>query len=216
MKRYILNSAVITSPGIYRYALIDSESARKWLAKGPFESTIGYEETAEALSQLLGTPIAVNRKTIVMRDGDEALVFRLVLPPGSPRIDPRDKGQIAQHVEAGHWELGLLVKSSFADAFELLWHFKKAVQRYSKATERDLRFLEETRNMPIVIGSKEELSRLKSIKRLFPEYFKSTGGESADYTDDAELLREGDIIVRGESIPDAFIRATAFPKSFSL
>jgi hypothetical protein len=52
----------------------------------------------------------VNRITIKMNKGDEALVFRLVLPPGSPRIDPKDKGQIMQHVNAGHWELGLLRK----------------------------------------------------------------------------------------------------------
>jgi len=108
-KRYILNSAVITAPGAYVYKLISVEEAKNWYFSGTTpESTIGYEETAEALSQLLGVPIPVNRKTIVMQAGDEALVFRLVLPPNSPRIDPKDKGQIAKHLSAGHWELGLL------------------------------------------------------------------------------------------------------------
>jgi len=111
MNRYILNSAVITSPGHYIYFLIGPEEARRWLTARSYpESTIGYEETAEALSQLLNAHIPVNRKTIEMRAGDEALVFRLVLPPGSPRIDPKDKGQIMSHVRAGHWELGLLKK----------------------------------------------------------------------------------------------------------
>jgi len=111
MARYLLNSAVITSPGTYTYRLISPEEARAWYFSGPEpESTIGYEETAVALSQLLGVPIAVNRKTIVMSSGDEALVFRLVLPPGTPRISPQDKGRIMEHVKAGHWELGLLRK----------------------------------------------------------------------------------------------------------
>jgi hypothetical protein len=109
--KYILNSAVITAPGIYTYELIGPEKARDWFGDGSdVLSTIGYEETALALSEILGRPVPVNRVTVKMQPGDEALVFRLVLPPGSPRIDPKDKGQIAKHVKAGHWELGLLVR----------------------------------------------------------------------------------------------------------
>jgi len=110
--KYLLNSAVITAPGVYEYRLITPRQAREWYGNGAgVVSTIGYEETASALSYLLGSPVAVNRVTIKMYRGDEALVFRLVLPPGSPRIDPKDKGQIMQHVNAGNWELGLLKKT---------------------------------------------------------------------------------------------------------
>ena len=116
MSRYVLNSAVITSPGRYFYRLLTPEKAREWWLKGPTPvSTIGYEETAEALSQLLNVYVPVNRITIRMQPKDEALVFRLVLPPGSPRIDPKDKGQIASHVKAGHWELGLLTMEAGPD-----------------------------------------------------------------------------------------------------
>jgi len=109
MKRYILNSAVLTDFGTYEYMPMTPEEARRWYAEGEVPvSTIGYEETASALSQLLSVTVPVNRITIKMAPGDEALVFRLVLPPGSPRIDPRDKGRIMQVVSAGHWELGLL------------------------------------------------------------------------------------------------------------
>jgi hypothetical protein len=109
MTKYILNSAVLTSFGLFYYTAITSEEAREWYGDGAeVVSTIGYEETAQALSQLLGRPVPVNRVTIKMEVGDEALVFRLVLPPGSPRIDSKDKGTITQHVQAGHWELGLL------------------------------------------------------------------------------------------------------------
>jgi hypothetical protein len=107
--KYILNSAVITAPGVYSYRLTTPEEAREWYGSGEgVFSTIGYPETAEALSLMLGKSIKAIRITIEMQPGDSALVFRLVLPPGSPRIDPKDKGQIISHIQAGHWELGLL------------------------------------------------------------------------------------------------------------
>lgn len=109
MKRYLLNSAVITSPGDYSYWLVTPEVARVWYHTGRAPvSTIGYLETAEALGALLGVPVAVDRRTIEMRPGDEALIFRLKLPPGSPRIDPADKGRLGREVLAGNFELGLL------------------------------------------------------------------------------------------------------------
>jgi hypothetical protein len=109
--KYILNSAVITAPGIYEYRLITLEEAREWYGSGEgVFSTIGYPETAEALSLLLGKPIKAIRITIEMGPGDSALVFRPKLPPGSQRIDPKDKGSIMQHIMARHWELGLLLR----------------------------------------------------------------------------------------------------------
>lgn len=108
--RYLLNSAVITAPGDYRYEIATPEVARAWFNAGPVQSTIGYEQTAEALSQVLGSPVEVNRATIQMEPGDTALVFRLVFPPGTPRIDPADKGRLQEAVLAGQFELGLLVR----------------------------------------------------------------------------------------------------------
>jgi len=109
MTKYILNSAVITAPGRYDYRLITADDARVWAAGG-FTSTVGYEQTADALTQLLGVPVPVDRRTITMAPGDEALVFRLVFPPGTPRIDPGDKGRLAQAVMDGQYELGLLTR----------------------------------------------------------------------------------------------------------
>lgn len=108
--RYILNSAVITSPGCYIYNLITPDEAREWIKQGPFLSTIGYQETAKVLSEMLGIEIQVNRITIQMQKDDEALVFRIVLPPGHPRIDPANKGQIQNILGSGFFELGLLKK----------------------------------------------------------------------------------------------------------
>ncbi len=108
--KYLMNSAVITSPGIYSYRLVSVEEAKKWAEFGSVYSTVGYEETAEALSKILGKEVPLNRKTIVMKKGEEALVFRLVLPPRHPRLNPRDKGKISDVVNKGYWELGILTK----------------------------------------------------------------------------------------------------------
>jgi hypothetical protein len=122
MAKYILNSAVLTSFGLFFYTAITPEEAREWYGDGAeVVSTVGYAETAEALSQLLGRPVSVNRTTITMQEGDEALVFRLVLPAGSPRIDPKDKGTITSHVNAGHWELGLLRRLRYDEAYDIAW-----------------------------------------------------------------------------------------------
>lgn len=108
MMRYVLNSAVITSPGRYEYRLVDADAARRWLAAGPFFSTIGYPETAEAFSAVLGVPIPVDRRIITMAPGDEALVLRLVFPPGTPRVNPADKGRLSPEFILQHAEMGVL------------------------------------------------------------------------------------------------------------
>ena len=102
--RYILNSAVITAPGTYRYQLITLDELREWIHAGRYESTIGYEETAEALSLLTGEKIPVNRRLIEMEVGDEALVFRL-----TKRVqDPRRKGGLGLDFVISNSEHGLL------------------------------------------------------------------------------------------------------------
>ena len=109
MTRYLLNSAVITAAGSYTYVLLTTEQAGSWYEAGPEPvSTIGYEQTADALGRLLGRSVRVDRRTIQMQPGDEALVFRLVFPPGTPRIDPADKGALDRALMAQHFELGLL------------------------------------------------------------------------------------------------------------
>lgn len=112
MADYLLNSAVITSPGVYSYQHITPQEARRFVEAGTFVSTIGYAETAAALSELLNISVEVNPVTIKMEPGDRAIVFRLVLPAGTPRIAPKDKGRIKEVIHNGHWELGLLIRLS--------------------------------------------------------------------------------------------------------
>ncbi|MEM2057011.1 MAG: DUF1874 domain-containing protein [Thermoproteota archaeon] len=104
--RYILNSAVITTPGAYTYRLIGAEEAKKWLSSGSFESTLGYQETAVALSVITGIPITVNRKMVKMQAGDEALVFRLTCRLDDPRL----KGSVGVDFVLQNCEIGILRK----------------------------------------------------------------------------------------------------------
>lgn len=107
--KYLLNSAVLTATGEYSYLHVSHDEAKAWYENGPEPiSTIGYEQTAAALGRILGREVVVSRTTIQMRRHDSALVFRLALPPGSPRIEPGDKGRIDQAILEGHYELGLL------------------------------------------------------------------------------------------------------------
>lgn len=104
MKRYILNSAVITGPGSYRYRLVSREEAKAWiLAENP-QSTIGYSATAEALSALVGMPMPVNRIQIRMEPGDQALVFRLTCRLDDPNL----KGTHSSEFVLKNCEFGIL------------------------------------------------------------------------------------------------------------
>jgi hypothetical protein len=105
MARYILNSAVITSPGRYSYRLVGVEEARAWARRGDFISAIGYEETAQALSSILGVKVPAQRIEVRMEPGDEALVFRLRVRP-----EPGTKGNLGQDFLAQNAEIGLLVR----------------------------------------------------------------------------------------------------------
>ena len=106
--RYVLNSAVVTNPGSYHYKLITSEQAAQWLQDGNWLSTIGYPETALALTTLTGVQVPCARLVVSMEPGDEALVFRLVLPPGTRRIEPGNKGQLGAEYITEHCEIGIL------------------------------------------------------------------------------------------------------------
>ena len=105
--RYILNSAVITTPGRYEYRLIGVEEAKAWMRE-PFESTLGYQETAIALSALTGIPVRINRKMVQFQAGDEALVFRLTCRLDDPRL----KGQLSPEFVLANCEIGILRKEA--------------------------------------------------------------------------------------------------------
>ena len=111
MKRYLLNSAVITAPGDYRYTLIESDvaaAATAWLDGGPFQSGIRYADTAQALRDITGVAVRLSDLTITMQPGDAALVFRRHFPPGTPRVSDKQKGNFSVAFLLRHCEFGIL------------------------------------------------------------------------------------------------------------
>lgn len=106
--RFILSSAVLTSPGTYRYRLATLPEARQWVEAGPFHSTIRYQETARALSALTGRKVEARDETVKMEPGDEALVFRLVFPPGTKGLPTNKKGKVDVEFILDHCEIGIM------------------------------------------------------------------------------------------------------------
>jgi len=102
MARYILNSAVITSQGVYKYTIIPPEEAREWVLQGNWESRIGYSQTADHIEWLTGVRPPLNREAAVMGLGDEALVVRLKYRVA----DPSQKGSVT--AGPNDWEYGIL------------------------------------------------------------------------------------------------------------
>jgi hypothetical protein len=106
--RYIFNSAVITAPGKYHYQHLHLEDARAWIQAGPFRSTVRYRDTAAALAVLMRAPITIRDEVVRMQPGDEALVFRLVFPPGTKGIPTTAKGRLDADFILDHCEIGLM------------------------------------------------------------------------------------------------------------
>lgn len=106
--RFLLSSAVITAPGAYRYRLVTLPEARQWIEAGPYYSTIRYPETARALAALVGRKIETRDEILKMESGDEALVFRLVFPPGTRGLPLDKKGRVDTGFILDNCELGIL------------------------------------------------------------------------------------------------------------
>lgn len=105
MTRYVLNSAVITTPGDYSYRYATAQQARDWLDRGPFESAVAFEQTAHALSEIAGFTVPARRKAIFMQPGDEALVARVKMTTGEAR-------GLSAHQLAQRMELGILRRAA--------------------------------------------------------------------------------------------------------
>jgi hypothetical protein len=70
--RYLLTSAVIPSPGGYRYQLLSPEEARVWLTRVPWVSRVGYLETARYIERTLGVRCLLSGCTVSAGPGGHA------------------------------------------------------------------------------------------------------------------------------------------------
>lgn len=107
---YLLNAAVITSPGVYSYRLLSRAEAADWIRQNDWVSRIGYQATADHVRELSGVCPTLSRDASTMQVGDVALVVRL-------KYRVQDPGQKASWQPSGDdWEYGLLVKEGDANA----------------------------------------------------------------------------------------------------
>ncbi len=101
MARLILNSAVIPQPGVYEYRYLSVEEAQDWLKNGPYQSSLRYDETADAMEKLLGVRPVVVRRVAHLPRGDEALESRLKMSVSAAHKLKLTSDQIAENAEIG-------------------------------------------------------------------------------------------------------------------
>jgi len=101
----LLNTAILTTFGDYRYTPVTLEHARWMVEEQPWQSAVGHAATAEVLSRLLGVNVPMNRVAYIQRPGDNALVFKLRdrLPEGTILT--------VEDIERIGYDFGLLTRS---------------------------------------------------------------------------------------------------------
>lgn len=99
---YLLNSPVLTSYGSYRFQGPLDSGQVSVLLRQEFVSAIGHAAAAEFLTVILGRTVPVQRISIEMQRGDEALVLRL-----KTRF-PEGKILTPQEMQTVDYELGWL------------------------------------------------------------------------------------------------------------
>ncbi|RCV53454.1 YddF family protein [Marinitenerispora sediminis] len=88
----LLNTSIVTADGKYTMKTIPLEAAQALVEAAPsLDSAIGHEATAQALTELLGVDVPVNRQLFAQKEGQHALVFKLNGRPPEGKILSREE-----------------------------------------------------------------------------------------------------------------------------
>lgn len=79
MQVAILNTSIVTAYGAFAYEPISLDQAKKIIANAEdgVLSAVGHQATANILTDLLGTPVPMNRIEFAQQEGQSAIVFKL-------------------------------------------------------------------------------------------------------------------------------------------
>lgn len=77
MKLGILNTAILTTDGMFEMRTITLEEAQVIAVTNEIDSAVGHDDTAAILTDLLGVDVPANRQLFAQVVGQSALVFKL-------------------------------------------------------------------------------------------------------------------------------------------
>lgn len=105
----LLNAAILTSYGTFRFEPISLERARELVQEFQrpgkrVQSAIGHQSTADLLTVLLGIPVQKDRMELNQTVEDLALVFKLSRRP------PEGKVLTREEIEEIGYEFGLMTR----------------------------------------------------------------------------------------------------------
>ena len=107
MQLAILNTSIITAFGSFSYTPLSLGDAQDMVAlSDDVLSAVGHQSTAEILTELLDTDIAVNRIQFSQSVGQKAIVFKLKGRAPEGKILDREE------IEAIGYEFGLLTRTA--------------------------------------------------------------------------------------------------------
>lgn len=88
---YLMSTTVIPTEGYGTWEVLPiSPSLARHLIRNADEvrSAVGHESTASAMTEIIGTPIAMDRQTVIPIAGDQFICFKLrVRPPEGAILD---------------------------------------------------------------------------------------------------------------------------------
>lgn len=91
----LLNSAMMPAEGTYRLKRVSSKAFASILCSEPFESYIGYPDTAQTIEGMAGVKIPLSRQQTTIEDGDTLLICKLKYR----LTNPADKGKFTPSID---------------------------------------------------------------------------------------------------------------------